>query len=398
MTRRSRGDDAIYFEHDGACGDDRRHRHCPGRWRGEVTTGWSPDGKRLRRRVNGPTKAAVQDKLRALRRDLDAGITKPAPSNYTVRKAAEDWLASGLTGRSAKTIKKNENVLEPILAVIGSTRLRELDAAAVDRALRHVAKSYSSAVVTMGHGALTRVLRHAMARSLVAVNVSALCDTPPGQAGRPSKSLTLEQVEALLVASAGHWMHAYVALCVGTGIRTEEIRALEWSSVDLDGDPDAAPPVPPSVQVWRSVRARGDVKTERSRRTLALPQLAIDALRAHSERERRSDGIVFATRSGGELDAANVRREFRRLCHAAGVGPGWTPRELRHTGISLLSFGGLPVEEIARIAGHSSTRTTEVVYRRELRPVITGGAQTVDRLLGQAALSPQISRLRSDVA
>jgi integrase len=334
--------------------------------------------------VNGPTKAAVQDKLKALRRDLDAGITKPAPSNYTVRKAAEDWLVGGLTGRSVKTIKKNENVLEPILTVIGSTRLRELDAAAVDRALQHVAKSYSSAVVTMGHGALTRVLRHAMARSLVAVNVSALCDTPPGQAGRPSKSLTLEQVEALLAASTGHWMHAYVALCVGTGIRTEEIRALEWSSVDLDGDPDAGPPIPPSVQVWRSVRARGDVKTERSRRTLALPQLAVDALRAYSEREERSDGLVFATRWGGELDAANVRREFRRLCHAAGVGPGWTPRELRHTGISLLSLGGLPVEEIARIAGHSSTRTTEVVYSR---PVITGGAQTVDRLLGQAPVS-----------
>jgi integrase len=119
--------------------------------------------------------------------------------------------------------------------VIGTTRLRELEAAAVDRALRHVAKSYSSAVVTMGHGALTRVFRHAMARGLVAVNVPALCDTPPGQAGRPSKSLTLAQVEALLATSAGHWMHAYVALCVGTGIRTEEIRALEWSSVDLHG-------------------------------------------------------------------------------------------------------------------------------------------------------------------
>ena len=72
-------------------------------------------------------------------------------------------------------------------------------------------------------------------------------------------------------------MHAYIALCVGTGIRTEEIRALEWSSLDLDGNPDAASPVPPSVQVWRSIRARGDVKTEKSRRTLALPQLAVDS-------------------------------------------------------------------------------------------------------------------------
>jgi integrase len=388
--RRSKGDDAIYFEHEGPCRDERRHRHCPGRWRGEITTGWSPGGKRIRRRVGGPTKTAVQDKLKELRKDLEAGIRRPAPTNYTVRRAAEDWLANGLTGRSVKTIKKNENVLEPILAVIGSRRLREIDAPSVDESLRHVAKSYSSAVVTMGHGALTRVIRHAMARNMVAVNVSALCDTPPGQVGRPSKSLTLQQVSALLDASAGSWIHAYIALCIGTGIRTEEIRALDWSAVDLDGDRHARPAVPPNVQVWRSVRARGELKTEKSRRTLAMPQLAVDALKDHAEREHRSQGLVFATRTGHELDAANVRREFTKVCRTAGVGTGWTPRELRHTGISLLSLGGLPVEEIARIAGHSSTRTTEVVYRRELRPVITSGAETLDRLLAQAAKSPAV--------
>jgi integrase len=211
--------------------------------------------------------------------------------------------------------------------------------------------------------------------------------------------LTLQQVSALLNGSAGRWIHAYIALCVGTGIRTEEIRALQWSAVDLDGNVRARPPVPPNIQVWRSVRARGEVKTEKSRRTLALPQLAVDALRAHAERERRSEGLVFATRTGQGLDPANVRREFTKVCKAAGVGSGWTPRELRHTGISLLSLGGLPVEEIARIAGHSSTRTTEVVYRRELRPVIASGAQTLDRLLGQAATSTAtLSRRRPDVA
>jgi hypothetical protein len=47
-----------------------------------------------------------------------------------------------------------------------------------------------------------------------------------------------------------------------------------------------------------------------------------------------------------------------------------------------MSHHGVPVEEIARLAGHASTRTTEVVYRRELRPVITTGAQIMDRIFG----------------
>jgi len=55
-------------------------------------------------------------------------------------------------------------------------------------------------------------------------------------------------------------------------------------------------------------------------------------------------------------------------------------RELRTSFVSLMSSSGVPVEEIARLAGHSSSRTTEVVYRRELRPVITTGAQVMDKI------------------
>jgi integrase len=209
------------------------------------------------------------------------------------------------------------------------------------------------------------------------------------KAGRPSKSLTFEQALALLTVTEGTRMHAYISLCLATGIRTEEARELSWDHVDF-GDPTARPPVPASAAVWRSVRADGDTKTEKSRRTLGLPQMAVDALRAHNRRQQKEllaagcpwseHGLVFATRTGGALDAANVRREFKAACRAAKIGEHWTPRELRHSFVSLMSSSGVPVEEIARLAGHSNTRTTEVVYRRELRPVLTTGAEAMDKL------------------
>lgn len=37
--------------------------------------------------------------------DLESGV-KASP-NCTLRRAAQDWLAGGLEGRSAKTVKKN---------------------------------------------------------------------------------------------------------------------------------------------------------------------------------------------------------------------------------------------------------------------------------------------------
>jgi integrase len=53
---------------------------------------------------------------------------------------------------------------------------------------------------------------------------------------------------------------------------------------------------------------------------------------------------------------------------AAGLGARWVPKELRTSFVSMMSYQGVPVEEIARLAGHASSRTTEVIYRnpREL--------------------------------
>ena len=77
-----------------------------------------------------------------------------------------------------------------------------------------------------------------------------------------------------------------------------------------------------------------------------------------------------------------MRRSFRSICRAAAIEDDWTPRELRTSFVSLLSASGVPVEEIARLAGHSSSRTTEVIYRKELRPVLVKGAEVMDQIFG----------------
>jgi hypothetical protein len=76
-----------------------------GSWRGVISLGYGPDGKRVRRKVRGQTKTEVRDKLRDLHSDIEAGIRKPAA--VTVQQAADDWVSHDLDGRSAKTVRKN---------------------------------------------------------------------------------------------------------------------------------------------------------------------------------------------------------------------------------------------------------------------------------------------------
>jgi integrase len=379
--RRGHGEDSIYFDAANSC------------WVGSVSLGHSPDGKRRRRTVRGRTRTEVRDKLRDLREDITRSVR--APAGYTVRHAVDDWLDSGLDGRSESTVAKYRYVLKPVTQRIGRAVLRELTAHDVQKALTILAREQSSATVAIAHNALTRAIRHAESRDLVRRNVSALIDTPDGQAGRPSKALTVSQAQSLIAVASDlskHRLGAYVVLCLQTGIRTEEARALTWDHVDLDGRPYEKPPVPPNIAVWRSVREHGDTKTGTSRRTLGLPQHVIEVLRDHREHQQAEQeyageawegrALVFCTGLGRKLDAGNVRRQFKVVTAAAGLGKDWTPQELRHTFVSLLSAAGMPVEEIARLAGHSSTRTTEVIYRRELRPVLTRGAEAMDTILG----------------
>ncbi|MFC4529740.1 tyrosine-type recombinase/integrase [Sphaerisporangium dianthi] len=234
-----------------------------------------------------------------------------------------------------------------------------------------------------------------MARDKVKRNVVALCSVPQGKAGRPSKALTLVQAESVLKAAEGSRMYAYIVLSLLTGARTEELRALTWDHEDLQGDPDANPSVPPHLAVWRSVRAGGDTKTRKSRRTLALSRRCLDALqrqREQQERERQAagakwqeNGLVFASKVGTPLDPSHVRRDFRNAIRdAQGIDPSqWTPRELRHSFVSLLSDNGIPLEEISRLVGHSSTAVTEAVYRKQIRPVLQAGAVAMDQIFGE---------------
>jgi integrase len=264
---------------------------------------------------------------------------------YTVAQAINDWLADGLAGRAPKTVSTQREVLEPLIGIIGAVPLRELTAATIRSALKDLAATRATRTVGMAHAGLTRAIRHAEANDKVRRNVATLVDTPAGQEGRPSKSLTFGQAVALIEAARSYGLYAYVVLSLLVGVRTEEARALQWDHVDLEGDPDASPPVPPHVDVWRSVRARADTKTRKSRRSLGM---AVEVLREHLQRQAdarlragvlwQDNGLVFTTAHGTQLDAADVRRSLRTICRRAGLDEQWTPRELRHTFVSLLLF------------------------------------------------------------
>ncbi|MEO3754878.1 site-specific integrase [Streptomyces sp. B6B3] len=379
--RRSRGDGSLHW-------DEERKR-----WIATASLGYDGDGKRIRKKASGRTKTEAKDKLkRIIREHEERSLVRPSET-CTVEEAVTNWLEFGLPGKDPATVENYAILCRThVIPALGKRRLTDLSVDDVDRWLAAKAKRLSTRSLQSIHSCLNRAVQRAVVRDKVRRNVVALCAVPTGRPGRPSKALTFAQAEAILEAIESDRMHAYVVVSLLTGARTEELRALTWDHVDLDGQPDTQPPIPPHIAVWRSVREGGDTKTRKSRRTLALPARAVLALRLHrlaqnAERQAASErwrehGLVFTTAVGTPLDAANVRRAFRRaLGRVDGIDPAeWTPRELRHSFVSLLSDREVPIEVISQLVGHSSTATTEKVYRMQIRPVIQTGATTIDRI------------------
>jgi integrase len=363
--RRGHGEDSFYY--------DTKNKV----WTAAASLGYGPDGKRKRIKVYGRTKTEARDALKAKRAELEQGLRTSA--TYTLTQCVDEWLNHDLDNVAERTRKLYRGLLAPVTEMIGHKPLRELSALDIRSALESLADRYSTRAMQITRNCLERAIRRAETGDLVGRNVAALVKAPKGRPGRESKSMTLEQAKKLMDAAKGRRLEAYIVVSLLTGLRTEEARALRWDHVDLEAG---------TLSVWHSVRQGGDTKTPKSRRTLRLPQLAVDALKAHKASQAadrleagplwQDHGLVFASTVGTPMGVMNVNRDFRKITKAAGLGENWVPREMRTTHVSLMSLGGMPNEEITRLTGHQRTSTLEAVYRKELRPVIATGAAIMD--------------------
>ncbi|MFJ3406728.1 tyrosine recombinase XerC [Promicromonospora sp. NPDC090134] len=376
-TRRSQGEDGVYF-------NEKRNR-----WIATVVVD-STSGKR--KSGSGTSRTAA---LKAARKRADAykkGLVDDA-EKYTVRNAITDWLEYGHGDADPDTYARHDYLSRHVLNALGPIKLRDLKTTDVEKFLKTFTTTHSTRTIGDIKWCLNTAVRRAMARDLAERNVVELAEVPRGRAGRPSRALTKEQALGILRLTKTHRMYAYIVVSLLTGVRTEEMRALRWEQIDLNGEPA-------SISVWRSVRKSGDTKTELSRRTLGISALVAGVLHRHKARQDADrvkaagkwteSGLVFTTTLGTGLDAANVRRSFR---HALGLVPGinpaeWVPRELRHSFTSLMSAHGIANEEIARVLGHSGTAVLERIYRHELRPVIETTATAMDQVFSHEDIAP----------
>jgi integrase len=168
--------------------------------------------------------------------------------------------------------------------------------------------------------------------------------------------LTVDQVRALVEVMPAR-MQAMVILQVSTGLRIAELLALRLSEIDF-----LRREVMIIEQLHSRTRERQRLKTPSSRRTVPLPQTAVDALAVHLVQFPANDeGYVFTNELGRSYQAHTYQYRIRTKATMIGL-PSTTRHDLRHTYASWLLLAGESIATVAARLGHRNVAITLATY------------------------------------
>ena len=319
-----------------------------GRWRAAVSLGWreGKDGQPIWRRkiVIGKTRYEVQEELKKLLRDQQRGINID-PEKQTVQEFLEHWLEQVAKPRvrAATYASYDWIVKKHLVPGLGRIRLAKLSPQAVQTFLNELLESgrlprpweknqesesqqdkpqpepgLTPRTVQHIHATLRTALDQAVKWDLAPRNVAMLVDAPRVRRSEV-KPFTPEQARKFLEAARQDRLEGLYAVAM-LGLRQGEILGLRWTDIDFA---TATLAVQQSLQRVGGKLSVVETKTDRSRRSVRLPQVTSAALvrhRARQEEERqlagtrwKESGFVFTTTVGTPMDGPTVTHRFQAL-------------------------------------------------------------------------------------
>ncbi len=369
-----------------ANGDGAIYKRPDGRWTGRY---FDADGKR--HDLYGKNRGDVKDKLDRAQENVRKALPVLV-ARETVAQFMDRWLRDVAAQRVRETTleRYQGDVRLHIVPKLGKRKLTEVTPAVAQAFLNELhAEGLGARSVAHCRAVLRVALGRALREGLVGQNVAKLVDVPR-ETPKPVDALTPGDARALLDAFKGHEYEALITVALATGMRQGELLGLSWEDVDLDAG---------TLTVRRQLQRIGgqdklvELKTRRSRRTLALPSVAVEALRAQRARQNETrlalgtdwqgSGRVFTTATGGFLNGSSVTHRYQARLKDAGL-PVRSFHHLRHGAASLLLAKGASMRVVMEQLGHSQITLTMNTYAHIAPELLRDAADKLNAALGGA--------------
>ena len=342
------------------------------------------DGKQVS--LYAATCEELYEKQLEARREVEEIIFRR--QHPTVAEYCEKWLLMQSAKVSTATLKGyTTDMKNYIIKPLGEMYMEEVTADDIRLALVPLSNKSEGLYSTVN------MLRSQILEYNPCVGIS-------GKGGKPAKkkdALTDQQVEVLLDTVRGLPPYLFIMLGLYSGLRREEILALQWDCVFLD---ESTPYI--SVRrAWRTEHNRPVVstvlKTKAAKRDIPIPKCLVDCLR-EAKATSKSD-YVIADSEGQPLAASQFQRVWQYVVVRSTKPRNYykyvngqsikytveptlgmtqknnpniqytldfdvTPHLLRHTYITNLLYAGVDPKTVQYLAGHENSKTTMDIYAK----------------------------------
>jgi integrase len=341
----------------------------------------------------------VTDKLLAVQLEMQRNHlrTERVP---TLAEYLEYWLHQSVKPRVRPLTFAgySVNIHKHLVPTLGKIRIDRLTPQDVQEMINgRLTAGFSPKTVAYVHQVLRTALELARRWELIDRNVASMVD-PPHRERPKIHPMDPSEARHFLDSLHGHRLEALFAVALALGLRQGEALGLQWDDVDLGAG---------SLSVRHQLqRIDGrlilvEPKTERSRRTIAIPSSVIDRLREHEARQLAEklwsgskwtdSAFVFTNRNGGPLEARRVIDEFHKALNAAGM-PRIRFHDLRHSCATLLLVQGVSPRVVMDILGHSEIAMTMDTYSHVVPELQRDAANRMDSLLSERTASSERAR------
>lgn len=339
-----------------------------GNWRAQFMDGYRDDGKKNMVSITCRTKGEVLDKMRTywIEKENPPPAEKPAEKKVEIgfSQWADTWYADHRSEVQPSTYANYQYTLARLKQQFGDSPLSEIKPLEINRFYDLMKEEKrSSSYITKAKSMLIQIFDAAAANDLVVRNPARLSksiktkqvDNDPEVTKREKDSFTEEERDILHSSAPDNVLGHSVLLMLGTGLRTQEMLALTPDDIAPDGTTIS---ITKAIKMVDGVPILGPPKSKRSIRTVPVPedyQKHAIYLRNHSGKPY----IWTSRRSTGLYDVGVFRKKYYRMLKGLPVVRKLSPHCLRHTYVSSLEHKGVPMEQIARLAGHTKVTTTD---------------------------------------
>lgn len=287
--------------------------------------------------------------------------------SITVEQAGKLWIETvTLKGREATTIAAyDQHVRLHINPLCGAVKLSRLTKPNVIAYRNQWMKDLSAPMASRVLKSLRMLIKDAQERGLVAQNVALGVTVDSGGRSRTQAVIPPKKALAAILGHSGDdQAHALHCLAIFAGLRASELRGLTWQAIDISGAMVAV------IQRADAKNNIGPPKSKAGRRTIPLPNMALQALRKWKLACPPSPlDLVFPSPSGKVMSHPAMLQGISGPVQIAcglktpdGEKPLYGLHAFRHACASLWIEQNVSPKRIQTWMGHSSIQVTFDTY------------------------------------